>query len=117
MNNAKWVNEKGYNFKDIMAIKGSSAGNPYVTIFIKGKPVETFKPNGLHTNDSYRLVLAWLDMEHGGRKEILTLAEREYLGAVIRPFRNRIKNIELWGKVAFSQGEVYDRYPMGNTAL
>lgn len=64
MNNAEWVNKRGYNFNDLIAIKGSSAGNEYVTIFVKGKPIETFKPNGLYTNDSYRLVLTWLAMEH-----------------------------------------------------
>lgn len=62
MNNAEWVNKKGYSFKDITAIKCSSAGKPFITIFIKGKPIETFKLTGLCPND--KLVLMWLDMEH-----------------------------------------------------
>lgn len=89
MKNAEWVNKKGYNFNDLMAIKGSSAGKPYVTIFIKGRTIETFEPNGLHTNDGYRLVLAWLDMEHA-EPPILDDVEYRYLKAVLEPFKKRV---------------------------
>ena len=59
MNNAEWVNKRGYNFKDITATKCSCTGEPFVTIFIKGKPIETFKLTRLCTND--KLVLMWLE--------------------------------------------------------
>jgi len=89
MNNAEWVNKRGYSFKDITATKCTCAGEPFVTIFIKGKPIETFKLTSLYTND--KLVLMWLDMEHKG--QLLDNVEKRYLSAVIEPFRNEIRAI------------------------
>lgn len=74
MNNAEWVNKRGYSFKDITATKCSCAGEPFVTIFIKGKPIETFKLTGLCTND--KLVLMWLDMEHEHKAQLLDDVEK-----------------------------------------
>lgn len=87
MNNAEWVNKRGYSFKDITAIKSSSAGIPFITIYIKGRPIETLKMDTLYSND--RFVLAWLGMEHID-KPILDDVERQYLSAVIRPFKKRV---------------------------
>ena len=91
MKNAEWVNKRGYSFKDITATKCSCAGEPFVTIFIKGKPIETFKLTGLCTND--KLVLMWLDMEHKHKAQLLDDVEKKYLSAVIKPFRNEIRAI------------------------
>lgn len=91
MNNAEWVNKRGYSFKDITAIKSSSAGKPFVTIFIKENPIAKFKLNNLYTND--RLVLVWLGMEHE-EEPLLDDVEKRYLSEVIKPFRNKITGIK-----------------------
>ena len=36
-------------------------------------------------------ILTWLDMEH--KEPILNSAERKYLAAVVKPFRNRVESI------------------------
>jgi len=85
MNNAEWCIKQGYKFRELTC-KCSKTGNRDYDILLNNKCIGTVK-------DSYsnRAITTWLDMEHV--EPILDDAEKRYLSAVIRPFRNKVKYI------------------------
>lgn len=91
MTNAEWCIKNGIKFRKV----GSRPcfGSEYESIGyydINGHFHECYKGKRL---GSYELesILTWLDMEH--KEPILDEAERKYLSAVIRPFRDEIHEI------------------------
>ena len=80
MNNAEWCIKQGYKFRELTC-KCSKTGNCDYDILLNNKCMGTVK-------DSYsnRAITTWLDMEHV--EPILDDAEKRYLSAVIKPFRN-----------------------------
>lgn len=87
--NAEWMIKNGYKFKDIY-IRHSRLDNRIYEIYIGTALIDTYR---VHDEITWcEVVVNWLDMEH--KDPILDDAERKYLSAVIRPFRDRVKYIE-----------------------
>lgn len=82
MNNAEWCIKQGYKFRELTC-KCSKTGNCDYDILLNNKCIGTVK-------DSYsnRAITTWLDMEHV--EPILDDAEKRYMSAVVRPFRNDV---------------------------
>ena len=85
MNNAEWMVQNGYKFRDIRV--GFDL-DKLITFSLNGAIVGTAPYN----DNCLAAVIAWLDQEH--KEPILDDAEKRYLSAVIRPFRDRVKYIE-----------------------
>ena len=84
MNNAEWMIQNGYKFSKLhwsFMQPGSIC-----SFYLNGKNVG--KVSGLSI---FEAIKTWLDMEHV--EPILDDAERRYLSAVIRPFRDRVQYI------------------------
>ena len=84
MNNAEWMIKNGYKFSDLhwsLTQPGS-----IIKFYLNDKNVG--KVSGL---SFFEAIKTWLDAEH--IEPILDDAEREYLSAVIKPFRNRVQYI------------------------
>lgn len=88
MTNAEWMIQQGYKFNDINVLYTKDVGVYAISI----------KKNGaytcLGTIKKFCAIYAfmeWLDMEH--KEPILDDAERKYLSAVIKPFRDRVEFI------------------------
>ena len=82
MTNAEWMIKNGYKFSDLH-FSFDSNGNIVMSLNDKIL-VRGFIP--------YEDVLKrWLDMEH--EENILSDAEKKYLSAVIKPFRDRVNYI------------------------
>lgn len=88
MNNAEWMIKNGYKFKDIY-ISHSRLDNRIHEIYIGTALIDTYR---VHDEVTWcEVAMNWLDMEH--KEPILDDAERRYLSAVIRPFRNDVTEI------------------------
>ena len=85
MNNAEWMVQNGYKFRDIRI---GFELDKIITFSLNGAIVGTAPYN----DNCLAAVIAWLDQEH--KEPILDDAEKRYLSAVIRPFRDRVKYIE-----------------------
>lgn len=59
------------------------------SIFLKGERIATITTNNTSLVNA---LLEWLDMEH--KEPILDEAEKRYLSAVIKPFRDSVRGIE-----------------------
>ena len=84
MNNAEWMIQNGYKFRDIRV--GFELDN-IITFSLNGAIVGTAPYN----ETCLTTVIAWLEQEH--KEPILDEAEKNYLSAVIKPFRNRVQYI------------------------
>lgn len=106
MTNAEWIISTGNHFKQLRLIQHNELANRTYTIALCDKPIAELKDKG-EPLDVFR---KWLDMEH--KEPILDEAERKYLAAVIKPFRDEVVYIgkfdtlhgdglyeELFGKV------------------
>ena len=92
MTNAEWCIKNGYKFSDLWIVRDCLDDDDYertYIITISGKDLYKY----ITTNElSYlEVMLKWLDMEH--EEPILDDVEREYLSAVIKPFRDKVKYI------------------------
>lgn len=93
MTNAEWMIQNGYKFINLRAFDADNANRAYKI----GLRMEDYtwkwigEVNKVYIDRS-TAVFTWLDMEHV--EPILDDAEREYLSAVIKPFRNRVQYIE-----------------------
>lgn len=88
MTNAEWMIKNGYKFKDIY-IGHSRLDNRIYEIYIGTALIDTYR---VHDEITWcEVVMNWLDMEH--KEQILDDAEKRYLSAVIRPFRNSVNYI------------------------
>lgn len=86
MTNAEWCIKQGYKFRELTC-KGSKTGNCDYNILLNNKCVGKVKNS--YSNEA---ITTWLDMEHV--EPILDDAEKRYLRAVIRPFRNDVYSIK-----------------------
>lgn len=83
MTNAEWMIKSGYKFSDLeLEDRGSE-----FKIYLKDNAIGQY-PQGF---TMYEAAMKWLDMEH--KEPILDDAEKKYLSAVIKPFRNDVKYI------------------------
>lgn len=82
MTNAEWMIKHGYKFRELDWICSKTVTYDY-DILLNNKCIGKVK-------DSYsnKAIATWLDMEHV--EPILDDAEKRYLSAVIRPFRERV---------------------------
>lgn len=84
MTNAEWMRKNGYKCYDLDC---SVVGESEYEIYIRNTCIDTIK-----TDDSpLGAMLKWLDMEHVD--PILDDAEKRYLSAVIKPFRQKVEYI------------------------
>lgn len=84
MNNAEWMIQNGYKFRDIRV---GFELDKIITFSLNGAIVGTAPYN----DNCLAAVIAWLDQEH--KEPILDDAEKRYLSAVIKPFRDRVQYI------------------------
>lgn len=85
MNNAEWMVKNGYKFSELhwsLTQPGS-----IIRFYLNDKNVG--KVSGL---SFFEAIKTWLDAEHV--EPILDDAEKNYLSAVIKPFRNRVQYIK-----------------------
>lgn len=87
MTNAEWILKEGIPFKNIKTIQHNPKETRWYEIAVNGKVVDKIVSK-LEPADLFR---KWLDSEH--KEPILDDAEREYLSAVIKPFRDNVKLI------------------------
>ena len=84
MNNAEWMIKNGHKFIDLDAkYLGLGRG---CEIMLNGKTLER-----VPIANMVSAIFCWLDAEH--KEPILDDAEREYLSAVIKPFRDKVEYI------------------------
>ena len=94
MTNAEWCIKQGYKFRELTC-KCSKTGNYDYDILLNNKCVGKVKNS--YSNEA---ITTWLDMEHA--ELLLDDAEKRYLSAVIKPFRDRFQYITKEGN---SHGE------------
>lgn len=103
MNNAEWVIQNGYKFINLRAFDADNANLAYkIGLRMEDHTWKWIGEVNKVYNDRSTAVFTWLDMEHV--ESILDDAERRYLSAVIRPFRNKIKHLAKHG------GDYHDYY-------
>lgn len=90
--NAEWMVKNGYEFSSLHALPADKGKHGY-DICIRTEKGWFAKLGEVDTvfNNSATAVFFWLDQEH--KEPILDDAEKRYLSAVIRPFRNKVKFI------------------------
>jgi len=99
MTNAEWMIKNGYKFGDLL-FSFDSNGNTVISlndkILARGQYIPSLK--------------RWLDKEHE-QEQILNDAEKKYLSAVIKPFRDKVSFICKVDFVNFDnpEGCVYQR--------
>lgn len=86
--NAEWCIKNGYKFKNIH-IEQSRLDFCIYEIYIGKALIDTYGCTNERTQTE--IITKWLDAEH--KEPILDEAEKKYLSAVIRPFRDRVKHI------------------------
>lgn len=82
MTNAEWMIKNGYKFSDLHFLCDN---NGDIVISLNDKILVR---GGYIPFDNFK---RWLDMEHD--EKILNDAEKKYLSAVIKPFRDRVSYI------------------------
>lgn len=92
MNNAEWMIQNGMKFSKLTwgHISGRNIVyyEPIKNIAVMTEPASTTKE--LYSEESAspkNIILKWLDMEHV--EPVLNEEEKQYLGAVIKPFKDR----------------------------
>lgn len=88
MKNAEWILKEGIPFKNIKTIQHNPKGTRWYEIAVNGKVVDKIVSK-LEPADLFR---KWLDSEH--KEQILDDAEKRYLSAVIKPFRDKVEYIK-----------------------
>ena len=87
MNNAEWIIKTGHTFKQLRLIQHNELANRTYTVMLCDKPIAELNDK----KEPLDVFRKWLDAEH--IEPILDDEEREYLSAVIKPFRDRVKHI------------------------
>ena len=85
MTNAEWMIKQGNDFTRLHFYHSDTCHN--YKIFLGDTCVDVISEDDI----CHQPVLSWLDMEHV--EPILDEAEKQYLSAVIKPFRDRIVSI------------------------
>jgi len=90
--NAEWMVKNGYGFSSLHALPADKGKHGY-DICIRTEKGWFAKLGEVDTvfNNSATAVFFWLDQEH--KEPILDEAEKRYMSAVIRPFRNDVEKI------------------------
>lgn len=92
MKNAEWMIKNKIDFLRLSCSRNEAVNinqHGYTfNIMLYDKKVSTIYANDASVTNA---VLAWLDMEH--KEPILDEAEKKYLSAVIKPFRDDVKDI------------------------
>lgn len=101
MTNAEWMIKNGYKFKNI-DIRQSQRDSCIYGVYIGNALIDTYRCTNEITY--WDVIMNWLDMEH---KEPLILdeSERQYLSAVIRPFRDVIQYVVKYDDDGFGDFE------------
>lgn len=108
MTNAEWMIKNGYKFKNV-DIKQRPRDFFIYEVYIGNALIDTYRCTNEITY--WDVITNWLDMEH--KEPILDDSEREYLSAVIKPFRPRVKYIvklgsgREWIKIDLRGSEIY----------
>ena len=84
MNNAEWIIKTGHTFKQLRLIQHNELANRSYTVMLCDEPIAELNDK----KEPLDVFRRWLDMEH--KEPILDDAERRYLSAVIRPFRDMV---------------------------
>lgn len=87
MTNAEWIIKTGHTFKQLRLIQHNELANRTYTVMLCDEPIAELNDK----KEPLDVFRRWLDMEH--IEPILDDAERQYLSAVIKPFRNRVEFI------------------------
>ena len=84
MNNAEWIIKTGHTFKQLRLIQHNELANRSYTVMLCDEPIAELNDK----KEPLDVFRKWLDAEH--IEPILDDAERAYLSAVIRPFRDMV---------------------------
>ena len=84
MTNAEWIIKTGHNFKQLRLIQHNELASRSYTVMLCDEPIAELNDK----KEPLDVFRKWLDAEH--KEPILDEAEREYLSAVIRPFRDKV---------------------------
>ena len=84
MKNAEWMIKNGHKFSDLCYCFISDDG--VVNFYLNGEIV-----GRVPSLSYFEALKKWLDMEH--KEQILNDAEKKYLSAVIKPFRDKVDSI------------------------
>ena len=87
MKNAEWIIKTGHTFKQLRLIQHNELANRTYTVMLCDEPIAELKDK----KEPLDVFRKWLDAEH--KEPILEDEEREYLSAVIRPFRDKVTAI------------------------
>lgn len=87
MTNAEWIIKTGHTFKQLRLIQHNELSNRTYTVMLCNEPIAELNDK----KEPLDVFRRWLDSEH--IEPILDDAEREYLSAVIRPFRDKVLGI------------------------
>ena len=87
MNNAEWIIKTGHTFKQLRLIQHNELTNRSYTVMLCDEPIAELKDK----KEPLDVFRKWLDTEHV--EPILDDVEKEYLSAVIKPFRDRVAYI------------------------
>lgn len=105
MNNAEWCIKNNIRFKDLRNEPCFDSQFESIGYYgISGQYHECYKGKVLG-NTVAASILTWLDMEH--KDPILDDAERKYLSAFIKPFRERVVYLKKY-KGALNFGAKYE---------
>ncbi len=94
MTNAEWMIKNGYKFSNLFVRRLSNEERNKFVVRYNNEKIDYFELNECHISFNDSAYKKWLDMEH--KEPILDDAEKRYLSAVIRPFRNKIYTIAKW---------------------
>lgn len=92
MTNAEWIIKTGHTFKQLRLIQHNELANRTYTVMLCDEPISELNDK----KEPLDVFRRWLDAEH--IEPILDDAEREYLSAVIRPFRDKVRYISKVGE-------------------
>lgn len=91
MTNAEWMIKNGYKFSNLFVRRLSNEERNKFVVRYNNEKIDCFELNECHISFNDSAYKKWLDMEH--KEPILDDAERKYLSAVIKPFRNKVQNV------------------------
>lgn len=91
MTNAEWMQRNGIQFKNLGYKSGFDPEYEVVGYYDKNGHFNECYKGKINGNSISEIILTWLDMEHV--EPILNNAERQYLSAAIKPFRQKVKYI------------------------
>lgn len=87
MKNAEWIIKTGHTFKQLRLIQHNELANRTYTVMLCDEPIAELKDK----KEPLDVFRKWLDQEH--KEPILDDAEKSYLSAVIKPFRDKVTAI------------------------